>query len=116
MADYIWKTGYCEYTKEGLSGGQVKVTTLHWNCTLIDKDFSANEYGSVDASDQNRVYTLPALKAVPESVMNDWVKDALGAEEVAAIENRLQDSIYEQENPTTGGFDPSETDPEILTA
>jgi hypothetical protein len=66
-----WKTGYCEYQNN--EQPNVKVTTLHWEVTGFDdavaESATGRVYGTVNAADQNRVYTLQALQAVPESVM-----------------------------------------------
>ncbi len=111
MAD--WKVGYCEYTSKGQTGGQVLVTTLHYNVSLTDGEYFASSYGTTPDTG-NRVYALPALQAVPEHVMVKWVTDALGEEEVAEIEQRLKNDIELQKNPVDGGFSPSDGD-EIAT-
>lgn len=84
---------------------QAKVTTLHWAATLEDQGFTAHAYGAT-ADDQNRVYTKPALESVPEATVVEWIHQALGAEEVQAVENRLADSIADQANPTSGTVNP----------
>jgi len=105
MADPVWTTSYCQYDDEG--GGQVLVDTLHWSVALEDSGFEASEHGTVNTADQNRVFALPALQNVPESVMTGWVQQALGTEEVDAIEARLVANIEEQKNPTSGGLVPA---------
>lgn len=109
---YEWKTGYCEYDIEDDQQGQVKVTTLHWNCEAWDDAYTgyphATSVGTVDASEQSRVYTLPALEAVPASVMTGWVKQALGDEGVQEIEDNLLAQYNELVAPTKGGLTPSE--------
>ena len=107
MAEAIWKTGYCEYDIEEGGTGQVKVTTLHWLCSKTEGLNAASSYGTIDASEQSRVYTLPALQNVPESVMTGWVQQALGAEEVARIETDLDNQLIEQATPTHGGLSPA---------
>jgi hypothetical protein len=114
MIEYEWKTGYCEYLFEDPAdqNGNVKVTTLHWNCSASDPDNSGippvTNIGTVNAADQNRVYTLAALQNVPESVMTGWVKQALGDEEVASIEEGLERQYNEAAQPSGGGITPSE--------
>jgi len=102
-----WKCGFCEYTMEGQSQGQVKVTTLHYNVSLVEGEFSASSYGTT-GDEATRVYTLPALQAVPESVMVGWVQAALGQERVDEIEAALAANIAEQKTPTHGGVTPGE--------
>ena len=105
-----WKTGYCEYAIQ--SQPNVKVTTLHWQCIARDDDTTqtATNIGTVDAGEQNRVYTLQALQNVPESVMTGWVQQALGAEEVAQIEQNVTEQLDAILNPTTGGLVPEQED------
>ena len=106
MADPVWKVSRCEYDIEE-TGGQVKVTNLHYQVSYMDGEFIASSYGST-GDNQNRVYALPALQAVPMSVMVKWVKQSLGDEEVASIEQSLLDNIVEQKTPTSGGITPAE--------
>ena len=106
MADPIWKVSRCEYDILE-TGGQTKVTNLHWNVTLDDGGLLASSYGST-GDDQNRTYALPALQNVPESVMVKWVHDAMGDEEVERVEQSLRDNIVEQKTPTSGGITPAE--------
>jgi hypothetical protein len=83
----------------------VKVTALHWRATLFADGFTASSYGTTP-DDGNRVYTLPALENVPESVVIGWSQQALGAEGVARIEQALVDDIEQQKNPTSGSVNP----------
>jgi hypothetical protein len=99
----IWKVSRTDYDIDPDGSGQVKVTNLHWRATLIEGEFTASSYGSA-GDDQNRVYPLPALENVPESVVVGWVQDALGEEEVARIEQSMVDNIAEQKTPTSGGI------------
>jgi len=109
MAEVTWYTKYYDYSvvKES-PNGQVQVETLHWRTSLDEDEFHAESYGTVSTADQSRVYTLPALQNVPESVMTGWVKDAMGTEEVDRVEQSLRDNIAEQKNPQSGGGTPAE--------
>ena len=112
---YEWKTGYCEYLFEDPSDqqGQVKVTTLHWNCSAHDDAYTGyapvTSIGTVDASEQNRVYTLAALQNVPESVMTGWVQQAMnnGEPTVQDVEDALLEQWNNQLEPPGGGITPS---------
>lgn len=104
MASPIWSSPAVDYEKIA-TGGDVLVTTLHWRAVLEADGFTASSYGTTP-DDQDRIYTLPALEAVPESVVIGWIQQALGAEEVARIEQALLDDIAEQKNPTTGTVSP----------
>lgn len=84
------------------------VTSLDYDATYTQDTFEASIKGTVDVTNQERVYPLPALLNVPEHVMTQWVKEALGPEQVEYIENQLQIRFDESENPTSGGFPPKE--------
>jgi len=75
------------------------VTTVHWDVTEVDGDYSARVYSSEsfdpDASDANFV----AYADLTEATVIQWVKDALGADEVTAIETKLSADIAEQKAP-----------------
>ena len=103
----VWNVTHCDYDIVEGGGGQTKVTNLHWSATLQDGDLNAYTYGSV-GDDQNRVYALPALRNVPESVMVKWVHDAMEPGQQAQIEQMLADDIVEQKTPTSGGLTPAE--------
>ena len=104
MASPIWSAPAVDWVDDE-QPGQVKVTTLLWRATLADAEFSASSYGTTP-DDGNRVYTKPALEAVPESVVIGWIHQALGDEEVARIEQALVDDIAQQKNPTSGTVTP----------
>jgi hypothetical protein len=99
----IWKVSRTEYDIDPDGKGQVKVTNMHWTASLVEGEFTASSYGSA-GDDQNRVYPLAALEAVPESVVVGWVQAALGEEQVAQIEQGMVDNIAEQKTPTSGGI------------
>ena len=103
----IWEAPAVDWDSHEQTQGQVKVTTLHYRAHLEDQGFSASTY-STTPDGQNRVYTLPALEAVPESVVIGWIQQALGPEEVARIEQGLADNIESQVNPTTGTVNPGD--------
>ena len=105
MASPIWSAPAVDW-QDAEQQGQVKVSTLHWRATLEADGYTASSYGATP-DDGDRVYTLPALEAVPESVVIGWIKQALGDEEVARIEQALLDDIVEQKTPTSGTVTPA---------
>ena len=76
------------------------VVVVHWDVTEVDGDYSARNYGSTgfeyDASSPDFV----PYADLTETEVIQWVKDAMGAEEVAAIDTRLAEDIANQKNPT----------------
>ena len=75
------------------------VTTVHWDVTEVDGDYSARIYGSEsfepNASDENFI----AYADLTEATVVQWVKDALGADEVTEIESKLTADIADQKAP-----------------
>ena len=111
MAD--WLVHYCAHTGEGQSGGQVKVTELTWEASLTDGPVAAVQKGTT-GDNSNRVYTLPALQAVPESVMVGWAQQAIdeeaaatGSKTVAEIEAYLDELMAIAKDPAEGGVVPA---------
>jgi len=71
------------------------VTTVHYNVTKVDGEFSASTYGTV--SFEAGTPTTPYASLTKAQVI-EWVKDKLGEE---VIEASLASQIAAQKNPTT---------------
>jgi hypothetical protein len=71
------------------------VTTVHYNVTKEDGEFSASTYGTV--SFEAGTPTTP-YESLTEAQVIEWVKDKLGEE---VIEASLASQIAAQKNPTT---------------
>ena len=71
------------------------VTTVHYNVTKVDGEFSASTYGTV--SFEVGTPTIPYASLTKAQVI-EWVKDKLGEE---VIEASLASQIAAQKNPTT---------------
>jgi hypothetical protein len=71
------------------------VTTVHYNVTKVDGEFSASTYGTV--SFEAGIPTTPYASLTKAQVI-EWVKDKLGEE---VIEASLASQIAAQKNPTT---------------
>ena len=96
------------------------VWTIRNTNYVLSKDGKTNVIERVEAhvSDQDGEFTagdiasarlqtsdLSSFKAYADVVEADcvtWIKEALGADEVAVIEKRLTDNIEAQKNPTHG--------------
>lgn len=74
------------------------VFTAHYTVNAEDGDDSASSYGSVGLE---RPDSLIPFSQLTEKVVVSWVKDKLGAEQVAAIEAGLQNQIDKKRTPTT---------------
>lgn len=76
-----------------------QVYTAHWTVNLTDQGESAGAYGSVGFGEPDPNNYTPFDELTKDQVIG-WVKDALGAEQVASIESSLQAQIQEKLNPT----------------
>ena len=71
------------------------VTTVHYNVTKVDGEFSASTYGTV--SFEAGTPTTPYASLTKAQVI-EWVKDNLGEE---TVEASLAAQIESLKNPTT---------------
>lgn len=94
---YVWTiaqmNAYPEY--EGQSD---IVFTVHWRMDGVDGGYSAGVYGSVGLTlDPSALFTPYA--DLTETQVVGWVKDVLGAEQVAAYEANVAQQIEDEINP-----------------
>ena len=73
------------------------VTTAHWTCSDVDGDFSGSVYGSVGLTG---TLTTP-YEQLTEAQVIGWVKEAIGAETVAAHEANVAAQIAAAKAPKT---------------
>ena len=73
------------------------VTTAHWTCSDVDGDFSGSVYGSVGLTGE---LTTP-YEQLTEAQVIGWVKEAIGAETVAAHEANVAAQIAAAKAPVT---------------
>ena len=71
------------------------VTTVHYNVTKVDGEFSASTYGTINFP--SGTPTTPYASLTKAQVI-EWVKDKLGEE---VIEASLASQIEAKKNPTT---------------
>ena len=81
--------------------------TAHWTASKTDGDYTASAYGSIglpakDPSDP----TFVAYEDITEVQAIAWVEDAMGEEQVAALEANLDGQIEAQKNPVTASGTP----------
>ena len=76
-----------------------QVYTAHWTVNLEDQGETAGAYGSVGFGDPDPDNYTPFDQLLEDEVI-DWVKTALGDEQVASIEASLEAQIQEKLNPT----------------
>jgi hypothetical protein len=88
------------------------VTTVHWIATLSEpketsiwgekSDFTASAYGSlgVPAKDPSDP-TFIAFEDLTEEQVKQWTLDAMGEEQVTALQTNLNNQIEAQKHPVT---------------
>ena len=73
------------------------VYTAHYTVSATDGTYTAGSYGSVGLQ---RPSTLIPYNALTKDQVIGWVKDALGATEVARIEAALESQLDEKRHPS----------------
>lgn len=74
------------------------VFTVHWLLVGYDGDYTASVYGSCGVTlDEGSTFT-PYADLTQEQVIG-WVRDALGPDQVAALEANVAQQIADQINP-----------------
>ena len=75
------------------------VTTIHWRASETDSDGNTgSSYGSVSVTLGSQSFI--AYKDIKESDAIQWAKDALGSDQVTAIEASIASQIAEMKTPT----------------
>ena len=97
-----WSVGCLDSTKTVGSLSDV-VTTIHWTAsdseTVGENTYTGYLYGSVGLADADSS-SFTAYGSITESDAISWAKDALGADEVTAIETSIAAQITEAKTPT----------------
>ena len=76
------------------------VTTIHWRASETDSDGNTgSSYGSVGVTLGSGAFV--AYADITEANAIQWAKDALGSDEVTAIETSIANQIAEMKTPTT---------------
>ena len=75
------------------------VTTIHWRASDTDSDGnSGSSYGSVGVTLGSQSFI--AYADITHDKALEWCKDALGTDEVTAIETSIANQITEMKTPT----------------
>jgi hypothetical protein len=69
------------------------VTTVHYNVSAVDGEFTASTYGTVGYTEEG---AFTPYSQLTEAVVVGWVKDSLGQ---ATVEEALAAQIEAQKNP-----------------
>ena len=82
-----------------LEAGEANVVfCAHWDCTATEGEYSGRVYGTVGVTLDAEAPFTPYNQLTKDQVVG-WVKDALGAETVAATEAAVLQQIEDQKNP-----------------
>jgi hypothetical protein len=78
------------------------VSTIHWQASQTDGDFTASAYGSlgVPAKDPSDPTFIP-FDQLTEAEVKQWVLQTMGEEQVAALQTNLNKQIESQKHPVT---------------
>ena len=71
------------------------VTTVHYNVSAVDGEFTASTYGTVGFAEEG---AFTPYSQLTEAVVTGWVKDSLGQ---ATVEEALAAQIEAQKNPVS---------------
>jgi hypothetical protein len=75
------------------------VTTVHYNVTKVDGQFTASTYGTIGYTpDGSEAATMIPFASLTEAQVIAWVKDKLGE---ATVEAALAAQIEAQKNPVS---------------
>ena len=82
------------------------ITTIHWTASDTDGNYLGYIKGSVGLAEAD-AESFIALASVTKDNLIAWAKDAIGVDEVTAIETRIAAQITESKTPTTFSGVPS---------
>ena len=98
MADWNCKT-IDVYTHEH-NGHEEVIWNVHWRVAKEDGEYSASSYGTQTLNTEDIQDFVP-FDDVTSEMVEGWVKDAMGEDRVAAIEESLDKEIESKKNPTS---------------
>lgn len=81
--------------------GQTDVVyNVHWIVTGVDADYSATNIGTQVVPLSEGGAFIP-FEDLTNEIIVGWTKDAMGADQVQAVEDSIASQIAEKENPTS---------------
>jgi hypothetical protein len=87
------------YTHEH-NGHEQVIYNVHWQVLKEDGDYSASSYGTQTLNTED-IQDFKPFDEVTSEMVEGWVKDAMGEDEVSRIEDGLDLQIEDQKNPTS---------------
>ena len=98
MANWNCKT--VDYYNHEHNGHDQVIYNVHWRVTKEDEDYSASTYGTQILNTED-IQDFKPFDEVTSEMVEGWVKDAMGEEQVTEIETTLDQQIEDQKNPTS---------------
>ena len=98
MADWNCKT--VDYYNHEHNGHEQVIYNVHWRVEKEDGDYSASTYGTQTLNTED-IQDFKPFDEVTSEMVEGWVKEAMGEEEVSNIESNLDKQIEDQKNPTS---------------
>ena len=98
MANWNCKT--VDYYNHEHNGHEQVIYNVHWRVEKEDEDYSASTYGTQSLNTED-IQDFKPFDQVTSEIVENWVKEAMGEEQVSDIESRLDQEIEEQKNPTS---------------
>ena len=98
MANWNCKT-IDVYTHEHNGFKQV-IYNVHWQVSKEEEEYVGSSYGTQSLNTEDIQDFIP-FDEVTSEMVEGWVKDAMGEEEVSNIESNLDKQIEDQKNPTS---------------
>lgn len=85
--------------KPSFDGKTNVVETIHWRLNGVDGDYATSVYGSQGVTyEEGSPFT--DYDSLTEETVIEWLKDALGAEQVATYETGVNSQLEALKNPT----------------
>ena len=98
MANWNCKT--VDYYNHEHNGHEQVIYNVHWRVEKEDENYSASTYGTQSLNTED-IQDFKPFDQVTSEIVENWVKEAMGEEQVSDIESRLDQEIEEQKNPTS---------------
>lgn len=100
---YTWSfpTLDVKYSEDGF---QNVVTCVHWVYGAVDGDYSASVYGSLGLPAPGQPFV--SFDDLTQQIVEGWVVEAMGQEQVDAMSASLAGNIENQKNPTGAALPP----------
>ena len=75
------------------------VVVAHWRASDVDGDHSGSSYGTCGFTPDSTASGYTAYADITEAQAIEWVKDSMGEEGVAALEDSIAAQIEESKAP-----------------